>query len=976
MKGSQATMKVWQLLCASLGLAIFATAHAGPGNWSGQGPFGGGIQALSVDPTLPSRLYAYAVNGFFRSDDGGASWQSQESGLLEAHPESGVFAVDALVSGGLWLFDDYGRLYRSSDGGDNWMPTGFVASTIPGYQPIDTLVQGPDGTLWFADTASGLLKSTDGGVTFTPVGGALAGQNVASVAVNPINPLAAVAATQGSCGSIYTTANGGSTWTLSMLPAAPAPYPTCLSASLLSVAFASDGIHVYAIDGTPGNYYVSPLLSSDNGGVSWIDTGHTGGSFVIAPHAAGTLWLDGNKSTDFGMNFTALATGVNTNGVAVPAVTALAIHPNYPATPSLWMGTQFAGIYLTNSDGASWSTSDDGLFSTDIRALAIDPDDNTRLYAGVGDSIQSPSFAFYRSTSTGTWEVSNSGLGAYQLRTMIFDPTTTSVVGNMVIYAVGSGGTFPNRNGGIYKSSNGGLSWSTLDAGLPLGYNNEHYVGLLRTVIVDPRSCDARASTAAVCTTGPLRTLYATGGGITQPPLGHQWRVMKSTDAGVTWASSEAGLPADIDNDDGSYDEVQGVTPIVMDPSNSSILYIGTFADAADAEGNPMTPTIPSGVFKSTDSGASWTQTSSGLPTYTGSPQTVYDTLSLAIDPAHPQTLWVSTINDNFNTPGQLYKSTDGAMTWRVSNAGVSGPDVRALLVDPTNPGTLYAASGGIGPANPGGVYKSTDSGTTWASISVGLPAQSAVSLVLDPVDSTVLYAGTSGGVYSITQLPDDDADGVPDLIENAGPNGGDANVDGIQDSLQATVSTTAPGLLGSYGWQAGTANTGIAKRTAQLSKTLQTLRVQQNTGGIEGGYFTVQIVDGTCSQAVDVAPVDPGPLGQDNVAHHGTFTYPRGLVRFELPMCSDATVDIAFNAATFGNGWTWRYYGPSTPGDNSTMGWHDAQSLVSIPQAGIHWRIHLAEGQFGSYRPLGTQSILFEGGPAYSDDIFNDGFE
>jgi hypothetical protein len=164
----------------------------------------------------------------------------------------------------------------------------------------------------------------------------------------------------------------------------------------------------------------------------------------------------------------------------------------------------------------------------------------------------------------------------------------------------------------------------------------------------------------------------------------------------------------------------------------------------------------------------------------------------------------------------------------------------------------------------------------------------------------------------------------------------------------------------------------------AQLQQQLQTLKTRQtDSSGIQGGYFTVQ-VGGACTQAVDVAPVNPGPLGLDSVPHHGTYSYPRGLLHFELPQCgaaAGATVDLMFNAATFGPGWSWRYYGPSTPGDNSTMGWHDATSLV-LSQVGTDWKIKLVNGQFGSYRPAISNSILFEGGPAFNDTIFNDKFE
>jgi hypothetical protein len=309
-----------------------------------------------------------------------------------------------------------------------------------------------------------------------------------------------------------------------------------------------------------------------------------------------------------------------------------------------------------------------------------------------------------------------------------------------------------------------------------------------------------------------------------------------------------------------------------------------------------------------------------------------------------------------------------------VSNAGVTGPDVRALLADPSTPGTIYAASGGLGPANPGGVYKSTDGGATWMSISVGLPAFSATALTLDPVDPTVVYAGTTGGVYSLVQLPDADSDGVPDLIENSGPNGGDANFNSSQDSVESVVGTTAPGLFGSFGWQSGTANASQAAQTALLQQKLQGLKSLRMDAGIQGGYFTVQ-VNGGCPQAVDVAPINPGPLGQDKVAHHGTYTYPRGLLRFELPQCDAANIDAIFNAAAFGPGWSWRFYGPSTPGDNSTMGWHDATSLVTNHTA-TTWTFNLIKGQYGSYRPAGTGAILFEGGPAYAETIFSDPFE
>ncbi len=992
-----------------LALVASSIAHAGPGDWSGQGPFGGSISTLQADPTVPTRIYATTSNGFFRSDDAGTSWAVREIGLLDAHPSNGVFAVSATSSGTLWLFDDAGRLYGSSDGGTNWLATGFVLGSGPiSTNPVG-LAAGVGNVVWLAANSSGLQKSTNSGVNFSAVtgGGFPAGlTTVTLVATNPHDVSAAsqhvIASTTSNCNAvtgvcpIYVSANGGASWTASNISSA---VTQAGSAQRLTAVAYGPGGNVYALYGDPsqtGSY----LLRSSDDGANWIAPGATtqyGTAIAASPTSASTVWLQPEpgalpsnnvgKSIDSGGTFTPMpTTGRTTNGTFVPGTSAIAVSPNYPATPRLWIGTQFAGMFLSNDDGTTWASSNDGLAATDIRTVVVHPLDNTRIFAGYGDSIQDPSPAFYRSTSIGTWTVSNTGLNAWQLRTILIDPTTAGTVGSTVMFAVGSGNdttttrTASTRNSGIYKSLDGGLTWATQNGGIPVFGSppTGHYAGALRTVIADPRSCDARGPTAAICDIGPLQTLYVTGGGRPDPgSTAHPYRVMKSVDGGANWADSSIGIPDDIENLDGSGDRIDGVTPIVMDPSDSRILYIGTFASANGSSASnypPVTPQILSGVYKSVDGGAHWAQFSNGLPTYPSS-SAVYDTLSLAIDANNPQTLWVSTISANFDVPGVIYKTTDGGTNWFASNAGITGPDVRALLVDPTTPGTIYAASGGLGPANPGGVYKSIDGGATWMSMSVGLPAFSALALALDPVDSTVLYAGTTGGVYSIVQLPDSDADGVPGLVENSGPNGGDANRNSVQDSDEPNVGTTAPGLFGTSGWLAGTQNATQAARTALLQEKLQAMKTAQtDSSDLQGGYFTVQ-VNGGCAQAVDVAPILPGPLGKDSVPHHGTYTYPRGLLRFELPQCDAASIDVIFNSAAFGSGWSWRFYGPSIPGDNSTMGWHDATSLVTN-RTDTTWTMSLTKGQFGSYRPAGTGSILFEGGPAYNETIFNDKFE
>lgn len=125
-----------------------------------------------------------------------------------------------------------------------------------------------------------------------------------------------------------------------------------------------------------------------------------------------------------------------------------------------------------------------------------------------------------------------------------------------------------------------------------------------------------------------------------------------------------------------------------VDPSHDGTIYMG--GDVA-------------GVYKTEDHGRNWRMVNNGLADYG-----VY---SLAVDRAHPQTLYAS-------TEGGLCKSTDGASHWtllphtsrkELRLTGERGKSIRAVAVDPGDSNIVYAAS----PA--GKLYKSADGGQTWS---------------------------------------------------------------------------------------------------------------------------------------------------------------------------------------------------------------------------------------------------------------------
>jgi photosystem II stability/assembly factor-like uncharacterized protein len=228
----------------------------------------------------------------------------------------------------------------------------------------------------------------------------------------------------------------------------------------------------------------------------------------------------------------------------------------------------------------------------------------------------------------------------------------------------------------------------------------------------------------------------------------------KSTDGGVTWADSGAGLGTAV-----------SVTAFAIDPQNPSVLYVG----------GP----IGKGVYKSVDGGAHWAPARTGLPTG-GLFNASID--ALAVDPVTATTVYAA-------TPGGFYKTTNGGTTWsHIVTNGIPnvGSNTSHLLFDPHAPGTLYAdnhdgtdpaliikstnggvtwtgAGGGLpavfGPrallADPGtagvfyaafctdGIYKTTNGGTSWFPTSTGLAATPCIlSLAVDPLTPTTLYAG------------------------------------------------------------------------------------------------------------------------------------------------------------------------------------------------------------------------------------------
>lgn len=371
----------------------------------------------------------------------------------------------------------------------------------------------------------------------------------------------------------------------------------------------------------------------------------------------------------------ATTTWQQVTGVGLPTSGgALAFHPSDPLT--IYMGKSGV-VYKSIDGGTSWSSSSIGSSSRIILKIAIDPVDPQILYAGTDLGV-------FKSNDGGSSWVS-SGLSSYRILDIVINP-----VDHLKIYVAA-------YTTGTFRSSDGGGTWTSI--------NNGHTsVASLQIDQVNPS------------------ILYAgfIGSG-----------VYKSIDGGDSWYPINNGLPR-------NYAGSISVTMVVIDPTNSSIVYASTLYS-----GNGQKV-----VYKSIDSGSSWSQIGSNLP--------FIDAAAIVIDPANTQNLYVSIYNNG------VYKSTNGGAYWKAVNNGISNVSTPNLYITPSAPYTVYLSSDGIfkeiiiptisgTPANTttvGSAYEFTptvEDATSITSTGNNLPP----GLNLNPTTGILSGTPTTAGTYS-----------------------------------------------------------------------------------------------------------------------------------------------------------------------------------------------------------------------------------
>ncbi|HSL65103.1 MAG TPA: Arc family DNA-binding protein, partial [Gaiellaceae bacterium] len=197
------------------------------------------------------------------------------------------------------------------------------------------------------------------------------------------------------------------------------------------------------------------------------------------------------------------------------------------------------------------------------------------------------------------WEFLGGPLGINAAGAVTIDPNDPS--GNTIYVGTGEAnvcGSGCVAGTGLYKSTDGGDTWTgplggpATDSGNPLGGKG------IGAIVVEPGSPD----TLYVGTTTALRGMSSTCcTGVTRPiPGAAKWGLYKSTDGGASWSFIHNGSASAADCtgsltefNNGSTCSPRGVRHVKLDPSNSDIVYAGSYAR---------------GIWRSPDGGATWTQ--------------------------------------------------------------------------------------------------------------------------------------------------------------------------------------------------------------------------------------------------------------------------------------------------------------------------------------------------------------------------------
>lgn len=359
----------------------------------------------------------------------------------------------------------------------------------------------------------------------------------------------------------------------------------------------------------------------------------------------------------------------------------------YEANPAIfYVGTAHGGVWKTTSNGTMFTPlfQDNGLMAIgDVAVSQTNPD---LVWVGTGESNNRQSTSWgsgvYKSTDGGKTFALMGLPTSKHINRILIHPTD-----NNIVFVAATGPLFgPGGERGIYRTADGGMTWSRVLAGDDDTGANDIAMSASEPNVMFASMYQRR------------RTACCMNGGGTGSAL------FKSTDAGLTWNKvTGTGFPTgplgrismDIYRGDAKivYATVEG-------PSGGG-RGAGAASEAAPGEAGAAPAGPPAaaaqsafitGLYRSTDGGATWTKQSgtNARPMYFS---------QVRVDPSNSDRIYMGGVG--------LHMSVDGGKTFETDAALVTHDDVHAIWINPANADQVL-----IG--NDGGLAISYDMSRTW----------------------------------------------------------------------------------------------------------------------------------------------------------------------------------------------------------------------------------------------------------------------
>ncbi len=366
------------------------------------------VRSLARDPQ--GRLFAATDSGVYVSSDSGSHWTK---GAGVASSSAVCYEEGSTICAGA----ADGVIYRTTDGGGSWQPTGATLTVTQGCLAIH-----PSWKI-VAGTTTGLFGSRDHGITWTPLAGGLLGRHISAIGASGPRMIAADR-DSGLYATIFENL-----WKKSVSPL-PITQVQCVLGKTWNDAFVGTlgtGIYRTRDGGATWQPSISGLLNLDVYALAsrGVDT-------LFAGTASGVF-----RSADSGATWTLAASGL-------PAAPVRALVTRSGNT--LFAGTSGSGIFRSTNDGLTWTEATAGLQHQDVRAL-VSSASNEWLFAGTASG------GVYASTDMGSnWTLASTGLGDLNILALVLNSEDD---------------LFAATPTGIFRTKDHGVGWALQAAGFP-----------------------------------------------------------------------------------------------------------------------------------------------------------------------------------------------------------------------------------------------------------------------------------------------------------------------------------------------------------------------------------------------------------------------------------------------------------------------------------------------------------------------------